>query len=152
MYSETAVRMSSNQMTDEGFDQRCTLLSHLSYVPGKASGDGGTRTHNPRITNHVLQSAVDHVSVATKVLVRGISARESNPPTATRSADSLDGADIVRTGSRRCIQCPTKWRRDFRSYRSRWLPTVGTRQTISERCGQRSRVWIAPASATLGSS
>ncbi len=49
MYSETAVRMSSNQMTDEGFDQRCTLLSHLSYVPGKASGDGGTRTHNPRV-------------------------------------------------------------------------------------------------------
>jgi len=67
MYSETAVRMSSNQMTDEGFDQRCTLLSHLSYVPGDSSGDGGTRTHNPRITNHVLQSAVGHVSVATKV-------------------------------------------------------------------------------------
>jgi len=95
-------------MTDEGFDQRCTLLSHLSYVPGKSSGDGGTRTHNPRISNHVLQSAVGHVSVATKVVVRGISARESNPQTATRSPDSLDGADVLRTGSRRCIQCPTK--------------------------------------------
>ena len=118
MYSETAVRISSNQMTDEGFDQRCTLLSHLSYVPGDSSGDGGTRTHkhrldrhvlrngsqdvlksndrrscdqrctllshlsytpeessggggarthNPRISNHVLQSAVGHVSSATKV-------------------------------------------------------------------------------------
>ena len=67
MYSETAVRMSSNQMTDEGCDQRCTLLSHLSYVPGKASGDGGTRTHNPRVKNHVLQSAVGHILVATKV-------------------------------------------------------------------------------------
>ena len=88
-------------MTDEGFDQRCTLLSHLSYVPGDSSGDGGTRTHNPRITNHVLQSAVGHVSVATKVLVRGVSVRESNPPTARRSPDSLDGADVLRTGSRR---------------------------------------------------
>jgi len=68
MYSETAVRMSSNQMTDEGFDQRCTLLSHLSYVPGDSSGDGGTRTHNPRIRNHVLQSAVGHVLLATKVV------------------------------------------------------------------------------------
>jgi len=71
MYSETAVRMSSNQMTDEGFDQRCTLLSHLSYAPDESSGDGGTRTHNPRVKNHVLQSAVGHVSVATKVVVRG---------------------------------------------------------------------------------
>jgi hypothetical protein len=59
--------MSSNQMTDEGFDQRGTLLSHLSYTPEESSGGGGTRTHNPRITNHVLQSAVGHVSVATKV-------------------------------------------------------------------------------------
>ena len=72
MYSETAVRMSSNQMTDEGFDQRCTLLSHLSYVPGDSSGDGGTRTHNPRISNHVLQSAVGHVSSATKLWPEGL--------------------------------------------------------------------------------
>ena len=30
------------QMTDEGFDQRCTLLSHLSYTPEESSGGGGT--------------------------------------------------------------------------------------------------------------
>ena len=45
--------------------------------------------------------AVDHVLVATKLLVRGISVRESNPPTALRSPDALDGADVLRTGSRR---------------------------------------------------
>ena len=89
-------------------DQRCTLLSHLSYTPEESSGGGGARTHNPRVKNHVLQSAVGHVLLATKVLVRGISVRESNPPTAMRSPDSLDGADVLRTGSRRCIQCPTK--------------------------------------------
>ena len=54
-------------MTDEVFDQRCTLLSHLSYTPEESSGGGGARTHNPRVKNHVLQSAVGHVSVATKV-------------------------------------------------------------------------------------
>ncbi len=58
-------------MTDEGCDQRLTLLSRLSYVPADSSGDGGTRTHNPRISNHVLQSAVGHILVATKVVVRG---------------------------------------------------------------------------------
>ena len=48
-------------------DQRCTLLSHLSYTPEESSGGGGARTHNPRVKNHVLQSAVGHVSAATKL-------------------------------------------------------------------------------------
>jgi len=38
----------------------------LSYGAAIASRAGGTRTHNPRVTNHVLQSAVGHVLAATK--------------------------------------------------------------------------------------
>ena len=97
-------------MTDEVVDQRCTLLSHLSYVPDDSSGDGGTRTHNPRVTNHVLQSAVGHVLVATKVWSEAFPLRESNPPTAnSRTPDALGiGADVLRTGSRRCIQMPNE--------------------------------------------
>jgi hypothetical protein len=62
MYSESAVRVFSKQMTDEVVTRGFTLLSHLSYAPDEASGGGGTRTHNPRLSKHVLQSAVGHVS------------------------------------------------------------------------------------------
>jgi hypothetical protein len=41
-------------------------------------------------------------------LVRGISVRESNPPTATRSPDSLDGADVLQPAVAVCIQRPNE--------------------------------------------
>jgi hypothetical protein len=82
------------------------------------SGGGRTRTCNPRVMNHVLQSAVDHVLVATRLLVRGISVRESNPPTALRSPDALDGADVLRAGSRRVSKCPTKGSQEVLALRS----------------------------------
>ena len=51
MYSETAVRMHCYKMTDEVVTGE-SPLSRLSYTFGKG---GGTRTHNLRIGNHVLQ-------------------------------------------------------------------------------------------------
>ena len=147
MYSETAVRMSSNQMTDEVLDQRCTLLSHLSYTPEKSSGGGGARTHNPRVKNHVLQSAVGHVLLATKVLVRGISVRESNPPTARQSPDSLDRAHVLQPAVAVCIQRPNEVFAEITALIGR----VGFRQWAHARPSSRDAAsvhapWIAPGS------
>jgi hypothetical protein len=42
------------------------------------------------------------------VVARGISVRESNPPTAMQSPDSLDGADVLRPAVAVCIQRPNE--------------------------------------------
>ncbi|QDV15591.1 hypothetical protein Pan153_02070 [Gimesia panareensis] len=56
---------------------------------------------------------------------------------------------VLQIGSRlRTFQNPTKWMSRFncRSYRSHVRPTVGTRQTISERCRCVHAPWITPGS------
>ena len=90
-----------------GFDKRFTLLSQLSYVPGSQSGYGGTRTHNPRVFNHVLQSAVGHVSWRRSRGQRHF--RTGIEPAGRKAVPRLTGRSrCTPTGSRRCIQMPNE--------------------------------------------